>query len=267
MVSSPSPIRFEKYEGSGNDFLVIEASDENAVSRDLAVALCNRHFGVGADGVLLILPARSPECSARMRVINADGSIPEMCGNGARCVALHIAHGERSAALRIETDAGIRDCQLERGGGQTMVTVDMGIVRVGDDSTLAIAGQNVAITVANAGNPHAVLFGDFSPSDAEQLGPRIATHPAFPRGTNVEFARVSGERIDLLVWERGVGMTSACGTGACAAVAVACSKGLARRGVPITVVLPGGQLQVAVDANGRATLRGPARHVFSGQLA
>jgi len=267
MAIASAPLRFEKYEGSGNDFLVIEAGDENAVPRDLAVALCDRHLGVGADGVLLVLPARSPECSARMRVINADGSIPEMCGNGARCVALHIAQGKRVAALRIETDAGIRDCQLQQGGGEAMVTVDMGIVQVAEDCTLLIDGRSFVVAVANAGNPHAVLFGNFSRSDAEHLGPRIATHPSFPHGTNVEFARVGGERIDLLVWERGVGMTSACGTGACATVAVACHKGLARRGVPVTVVLPGGQLQIAVGDNGRTTLRGPARHVFSGQLA
>ena len=267
MAIASAPLAFEKYEGSGNDFLLVEASDENAVPRDLAVALCDRHFGVGADGVLLILPARSAECAARMRVINADGSIPEMCGNGARCVALHIAHGKRAASLRIETDAGVRECWLERGEGEAMITVDMGIVRVAEDDALQIDGKSFAVSVANAGNPHAVLFGNFSRKDAEHLGPRIATHPSFPRGTNVEFARTSGERIDLLVWERGVGMTSACGTGACATVAVACRKGLVRLGVPVTVVLPGGQLEIAVAEDGRTTLRGPARHVFSGRLA
>jgi diaminopimelate epimerase len=120
--------------------------------------------------------------------------------------------------------------------------------------------------LADVGNPHAVTFGTFNRADVERLGSRIAVHPAFPGGTNVEFAAVVGPSgdIDLLVWERGVGLTLACGTGACAAAAVACAKGLASYDVPIGVRLLGGRLQVTVEKNGRTTMRGPARHVFEG---
>jgi diaminopimelate epimerase len=270
----PGRARFEKYEGLGNDFLVVDAADENVLPPAAVVALCDRHFGVGADGVLLVLPARSPACAARMRVINADGSVPEMCGNGLRCVALHLARRARAARdhahgndleLRVETDAGERACRLEGGGAEARVTVDMGLVRVLGDRPLTVDGRSVVVAVADAGNPHAVLFGEFTRSDAERLGPRIATHPEFPRGTNVEFARIGDDGIDLVVWERGVGITLACGTGACATAAVACARGLATCARPVTVRLPGGALEVTIEESGRATMRGPARHVFSGE--
>jgi diaminopimelate epimerase len=271
----PGRVRFEKYEGLGNDFIVVDAADENDLSPSAVSALCDRHFGVGADGVLLVLPARSPACAARMRVVNADGSVPEMCGNGLRCVALHLARrapgaGDRAHGndleLRVETDAGERACRLDGGGGEAKVTVDMGLVRVLGDRALTIEGRSVVVAVADAGNPHAVLFGELARSDAERLGPRIAAHADFPRGTNVEFARVGDDGIDLVVWERGVGVTLACGTGACATAAVACAKGLAARAQPVTVRLPGGALEVTIEESGHATMRGPARHVFSGEM-
>jgi diaminopimelate epimerase len=227
------------------------------------VALCDRRFGVGADGVILVLPSRTPGSAARMRVINADGSIPEMCGNGVRCVALHVAaaRGMKHGTLRVETDSGDRTCVLDEAG---MVTVDMGVVRVLGERAVEVDGRAIVLALADAGNPHAVLFGTFARGDVEHLGPRIATHAAFPRGTNVEFACVLGDGIDLVVWERGVGITMACGTGACATVAVACEKALAARGRPVTVRLPGGRLEVTVGDDGRTTMRGPARRVFSG---
>ena len=265
-MGSTRRLHFEKYEGLGNDFLVVESRDENAVTPELAAALCNRKFGVGADGVLLLLPPRSPSCAARMRVLNADGSVPEMCGNGARCVALHIARDRLDLNVLIDTDAGIRACRVELSGGHPVVTVDMGIVRLDGDCELTFDGRKLSVAIADAGNPHAVLFGPFARGDIESLGPRIATDGAFPRGTNVEFAHIDGDGIDLVVWERGVGLTSACGTGACATVAVACEKGLVPRDVPITVRLPGGALAITVDHAGRAMMRGPAKHVFSGEV-
>jgi diaminopimelate epimerase len=261
---------FRKYEGLGNDFIVVDAETEEDVAPDRARELCDRRFGVGADGVLLVLPTRVPGCDARMRVINADGSIPEMCGNGVRCVALHVAsaRGLHSGPVRIETDAGVRACTLAPGATavQAMVAVDMGPVRVVGDTTIVVDGQAVTVTVADAGNPHAVLFGQYSQHDVEHLGSRIAVHSAFPQGTNVEFARAGREGIDLVVWERGVGVTLACGTGACATVAVACSRGLAAAGIPVAVLVPGGRLHVTM-ARGHAEMEGPARHVFSGTLA
>ena len=256
-------LRFEKYEGLGNDFLLVDAADEHEVPPERAVQLCDRRFGVGGDGVILMLPPRVPGCQARIRVINADGSIPEMCGNGVRCVAIHLAaaRGVTTATLRVETDAGERTCVVDDGG---MVTVDMGLVRVLGERALEVEGRPIVLALADAGNPHAVLFGAFARGDVEHLGPRLATHPTFPRGTNVEFACVMGDGIDLVVWERGVGITMACGTGACATAAVACEKGLAARGKPVTVRLPGGRLDVTIGDDGRTTMRGPARRVFSG---
>ncbi|HEY8042267.1 MAG TPA: diaminopimelate epimerase [Polyangiaceae bacterium] len=261
-------LEFEKYEGLGNDFIVVEAPDERAISPERASHLCDRRFGVGADGVLLVLPPASASGEVRMRVINADGSIPEMCGNGVRCVALHVARARRlrQGTVRVETDAGERECVVEDTGADAMVTVDMGPVRLLGERAVDVQGGRVVLAMADTGNPHAVLFGTFARADVEHLGPRLATDPGFPRGTNVEFACVLGDGIDLVVWERGVGITLACGTGACATVAVACDKGLAARGMPVTVRLPGGRLEVTLDDAGRATMRGPARHVYSGRV-
>jgi len=258
-------LTFDKYEGLGNDFILVESNDEGAVTTERAVELCDRRFGVGADGVLLVLPPRAADCAVRMRVLNADGSVPEMCGNGVRCVAIHVAaaRGQKGRVVRVETDAGVRACMLEDDG---TITVDMGAVRVLGDRAVDVDGRPVVVAVADAGNPHAVLFGTFTRADVEHLGPRIATHPAFPRGTNVELACVSSDAIDLVVWERGVGITMACGTGACATVAVACARGLVPTGRPHVVRLPGGRLVVTIDDAGRATMRGPARRVFSGAV-
>jgi diaminopimelate epimerase len=258
-------VQFFKYEGLGNDFIVVDAPDEGRVNPDQARALCDRHFGIGADGVLLVLPARDGS-DVRMRVINADGSVPENCGNGIRCVALHVARGRGVARglVRVETDAGASACAIDDEGGEGIVTVDMGVMRVLGDRTLEVDGKRVTLTEADAGNPHAVIFGAFARGDVDYLGPRLATHPEFPRGTNVEFTRIDGGVIDLVVWERGVGVTMACGTGACATAAVACAKGLVARGSPVAIRLPGGRLDVTIDAANRATMRGPARRIFTG---
>ncbi|MBV9950013.1 MAG: diaminopimelate epimerase [Myxococcales bacterium] len=267
-------LAFAKYEGIGNDFILLAADAEDALPPARAVRLCDRRFGVGADGVLLLLPPRRDDCVVRMRVVNADGSVPEMCGNGLRCVALHVVRSGPAAAssrgprtIRVDTDAGPRDCAVDDTGGQGWVTVQMGGVRVLGDRVLEVAGRRAPLILADAGNPHAILFGAFARSEVEELGPRIATHADFPNGTNVEFASVKGDDIDLVVWERGVGITLACGTGACATAAVAASRGLVPTGTPVPVRLPGGTLEVTVDADGRTTMRGPARHVFSGTLA
>jgi diaminopimelate epimerase len=261
-------VQFFKYEGLGNDFIVVEAADASAVSADRAVALCDRRFGIGADGVLLVLPSRKPECDVRMLVLNADGSVPEMCGNGIRCVAIHVARarGLVEGTLRVDTDASDCACFVEDTRGKGIVTVDMGVVRLFGDRTIDIDGKRVTVSVADTGNPHAILFGSFARSDVDHLGPRLATHPDFPRGTNVEFSHVAGDGIDLIVWERGVGITLACGTGACATAAVACAKGLVGRGSPIAVRVPGGRLDITIDDKSRATMRGPARQVFSGTV-
>jgi len=261
-------VQFFKYEGLGNDFVVFDTGDESLVTPERAVEICDRRFGVGADGVLLVLPSRKLGCDVRMRVINADGSLPEMCGNGVRCVAVHVARarGLRDGTIRVDTDAGVSPCAVEDADGEGIVTVDMGVIRLFGDRTLDVGGKSVSVTVADAGNPHAVLFGVFARTDIDHLGPRLARHPDFPRGTNVEFSRVAGDGIDLVVWERGVGITLACGTGACATAAVAVSKGFVEKGRPIAVRLPGGRLDVTLDEAGHAIMRGPARFVFSGSI-
>ena len=245
--------RFAKYEGLGNDFVVIEG-EPDGVSKGDAVRICDRRHGVGADGVLVV--SNEP----RMRVINADGSIPEMCGNGIRCVALHlaIARGIERGTLAIETDAGLRSCEIVRTENRASVRVDMGKVRfVGERD---VGGKKLFI--GDAGNPHAIMFGDFSDADVDALGPKLATHAAFPKGTNVEFARVRDGAIDLVVWERGVGRTLACGTGACATAVVAVAKGLVR-GPRVRVTLPGGDLQI--EPGDPTYMTGPARLVFHGE--
>jgi len=259
---------FAKYEGLGNDFLVIDATTEDAVSAEEAARLCDRHFGVGGDGVLLVLPPRDPAHTARMKVVNADGSIPEMCGNGLRCVALHVALEGRlpDGLLSFETDAGLRPAEVHRQGGHASVRVDMGVVRHLGARTVATPAGDVEVALGDAGNPHAILFGDFSPADVDRLGPLLATHEAFPGGTNVEFCRVTADAIDVVVWERGVGRTLACGTGACAVAVVACATGRWKDPARVPVRLPGGTLLVEPGtASGATWMTGPARRVFEGR--
>jgi len=263
---------FHKYEGLGNDFVLVEGEREDAVSPVLARELCDRRFGVGADGVLLLLPPSSAGADARMRVLNADGSVPEMCGNGLRCAVLHHARkrGRRSGAVTFDTDAGPRPCVVDDEDGRGLVTVDMGVVRVTGDVTIDLGEAGTAdgweLTLADAGNPHAVTTRTASRATIDAVGPRLATHPRFAAGTNVEFAVYRKGAIDLVVWERGVGVTHACGTGACATVAVGVARGVVAASEEVTVNLPGGPLSVTIREDGRAIMRGPARHVFSGDV-
>lgn len=262
-------LAFHKYEGIGNDFVVVDAPSDAAVPRDVARALCDRRFGVGGDGVLLILPPTSPDASARMRVINADGSVPEMCGNGLRCAVLHVARqrGQTAGEIAFDTDAGLRPCTIDDREGHGLVTVDMGIIRLQGSVRIEEAGQSWELFLADAGNPHAISVGATPRETIDRVGPKLSTHPRFPAGTNVEFAVFRGREIDLVVYERGCGVTLACGTGACATVAVGVGQGLVRAGEEILVNLPGGALRIVVGEDGRAIMRGPARHVFSGIVA
>jgi diaminopimelate epimerase len=258
------PIAFHKYEGLGNDFVLVEAEREDAVSPEIARRVCDRRFGVGGDGVILVLPPANGGSVARMRVLNADGSVPEMCGNGLRCVALHLARAKGRGEIAVDTDAGTKLCRI---APDDMVTVDMGVVRFLEETTLTLDGTTWELALADAGNPHAITTQPASRLVIDTVGPRIATHPRFPSGTNVEFASFRGDDVELVVWERGVGVTHACGTGACATVAVGVQRGLLRHGVEARVALPGGVLGIMLEKDGRAIMRGPARHVFSGTTA
>lgn len=261
---------FQKYEGLGNDFIIVEVEHEDAVSPELARELCDRRRGIGGDGVLVLLPPSTSASVARMRVLNADGSVPEMCGNGLRCAVLHVARSRRLAVgeLTFETDAGLRICSVDDREGLGEITVDMGIVRVlGDLSLQVTAEESWDFVLADAGNPHAITTRPTTLEEIHVVGPRVATNAHFPAGTNVEFAAFKQGEVDLIVWERGVGVTLACGTGACATVAVGAAKGLVSRNEPIRVNLPGGGLHVTVQEDGRVIMRGPARHVFSGEVS
>lgn len=257
---------FHKYEGLGNDFVIVEAERESELTPSMAQQLCDRRLGVGGDGVLLLLPPSSERAEARMRVINADGSVPEMCGNGLRCVVLHVARrsGKTQGEIVIDTDAGVRRSAVEDRDAPALVTVDMGLVRSLGTTRVDLDGDVWELALADAGNPHAITTRAVDRRTIDAVGLRLATHPTFPAGTNVEFATFLEGRIDLVVWERGVGVTQACGTGACATVAVGVATGRVRSGEEVAVHLPGGVLSVTIEPNGHAIMRGPARHVFSG---
>ena len=281
-------MRFAKYHGLGNDFLVVDLRavrpDEAAAVQDPANvrALCDRQFGVGGDGVLAILPADGAD--ARMRVLNADGSEAEMCGNGLRCVVreLHDRGGLRKPELAIATGAGRLVCEV----GADSVTVAMGAPRLlrrdipmtgpgGErciEHPLELAAlPTCALTCVSMGNPHAITFvrsRDEAEHMARTVGPVIEHHAWFPQRTNAEFAHVRDARtIDLVVWERGCGITLACGTGACATVVAAVITGRCDEDTPVDVHLLGGTLSIRVLPDlANVMMRGPAVHVFDGTL-
>jgi diaminopimelate epimerase len=262
-------LRFGKYEGIGNDFLVVEVDGEGALSPEQARALCDRHYGVGGDGVLLSTPPITPGAHGRMVVLNSDGSRPEGCGNGLRCVALSLARkaGQARAELVIDTDAGPRAALVESRGDLADVTVSMGLAsREGEVSALH-RGELLTFQRISMGNPHAIVF-DVACTEPEldELGPRLSK--TLPGGSNVEFVRATGPAaFDVLVWERGVGRTLACGTGAAAVAALAALSGRAPFDAPLTLRLPGGSLSLSVSrADLAVSLRGPARFVFSGEV-
>jgi diaminopimelate epimerase len=262
------PLSFVKYEGAGNDFLVVDAPSERFVSPERAVALCDRHFGVGGDGVLLVVAATNPAARARMVVLNADGSRPEMCGNGLRCVALHLARRDESARASyvIETDAGERTAEVERNGVSAQITQGMGRGLLGGVKRFPVKGEEREFFLVDMGNPHAVTFGPpLTEAELDVVGPAFAATQ--PHGANVEIVTQVGGRLDVLVWERGVGRTLACGTGAAGVGVAAAATGRVKFGEPVEIRLPGGSLYVTVEEGSlKATMRGPARWVFSGQV-
>jgi diaminopimelate epimerase len=290
-------VPFTKVEGLGNDFVVMDLRPGRAAAEVIAAAqrpeivmrVCDRHFGVGADGVLAILPGERGD--ARMRVLNADGSEAEMCGNGIRCVAKVLYESDpalRRSPLRIDTGAGLLECALELSGTEvTQVAVEMGRPRLSrDEIPLSPGGPGGArrvpirardrvfeMTAVSMGNPHAILFIDDPGEDlralAETYGPVLEIDPTFPRRTNVELARARPRerQIDLVVWERGCGITLACGTGACATAVAAGLEGRIAWGTEMAVNLPGGTLSITVAEGGDGVrMRGPARTVFRSEI-
>lgn len=302
-------MRFTKMHGLGNDFVIFNRAGDVALveAARLARRLCDRRRGIGADGLIFVLPSRKAD--VRMRIFNADGSEAEMCGNGIRCLARFVAEEglSRKKELTVETLAGIK-CVTLRG---SQITVDMGKPAIAPNcipvrsrknciveekfflssgtkryrpslnlnsmdrralADLATGLQQLPkglwarITCVSMGNPHCVLFvSDVKGFPVAVFGPLIEHHPAFPARTNVEFVEVlSRTRVVQRTWERGVGETDACGTGACAAAYAAFLTG--RTGRRVTVVLPGGRLQISVEDDGRILMTGGAETVFKGEI-
>ena len=283
-------LQFSKYQGLGNDFLLLDARNgadaavggaPAALSPESIRRLCDRRFGVGADGVILALPPRQGG-ELRMRIFNADGSEPEMCGNGIRCLARFLADSDGDVpgrAWQVETLAGRIVPELMADG---RIRVDMGAPFLEPEqvpTTLAIGAQGLpqgeleveglrlALAAAGMGNPHVVIpVPDVEAVDLERLGAALEVHPAFPARTNVHFVQVLDRRhLVMRVWERGAGPTLACGTGACATLVVCHRLGLSERSARLD--LPGGPLEIRWDeSSGHLFMTGPAEAVFDGVL-
>ncbi len=267
---------FLKMHGLGNDFIVFDARDSAlTVTGAQARALADRRFGIGCDTVVVIGPGGA-QADASLRFLNADGGEVESCGNATRCIGRLLMEERGLARVRLSTRAGLLVCN---DAGKGLVEVDMGPARLAWNEiplaqaldtksfTLPLEGQQLPVSAASMGNPHCILFvADAETAPVAQLGPRIETHPLFPERTNVEFVSVAGpNRLRMRVWERGIGITLACGTGACAAVVAAARTG--KTGRQAEVVLDGGTLSIAWrEEDGHVIMTGPSTLVFRGQV-
>lgn len=276
-------MKFTKMQGTGNDFLMVETGDESRNWESISEAMCDRHFGVGADGVMLVMP--SEKADLRMRLFNNDGSEAEVSGNGVRClvkyaiergiaqptdgkVSIQVAHdvleadvitdGERVSAVRLSMGAPYF------APNEIPVAAEMEPPVL--DFPIDVNGQRLVVNCVSMGNPHAVLFVPEPVEEypLERLGPLVEHHPAFPARVNFGVAHVEArDRMHVRVWERGCGETLACGTGSCAAVVMARLHDLA--GERVEIVQPGGELIVEWDGRGDVFLSGPAETVFEGE--
>ncbi len=274
-------MRFWKYEGIGNDFVLVDGSNGDlSIDPEWCVRVCDRHYGVGADGVLYVMPGEGTDTT--MRIINADGSEAEMCGNGIRCVAKHVRDFGivDSDSFTIHTLAGDLKADTFAGedGKVATVRIDMG-APILDGRTVPVDhdgrfidepfdadGIPIRGNAVSMGNPHFITFTPLTEEQIDRLGPILEGHPFFPRKTNVEFCRVEDGRIHIRVYERGAAWTLACGTGACATTTAAALNGLVPFGEPVDVRLPGGWLKITVDKDlGYVLMEGPAKLVFEGE--
>ena len=260
-------IKFEKWQGLGNDFIILF---DDIASSDLAIKMCDRNFGIGADG--LFCPTKSDIADIGWKFYNSDGTAAQMCGNGMRCFAKFVKeHGYiNKNNFSVETLRGIVSPEILENGN---VVVDMGEpvfeadkIPVRTDNANNFIIQGFDATAISMGNPHCVIYcNEDSEIQARAFGKSIENDPMFPEKTNVEFVNViSANRIKMNVWERGCGLTLACGTGACASVVVGCRKMLIKNNCD--VVLPGGVLNVEYGNDNHVYLRGEAKKVFSGEF-
>ena len=279
---------FTKMQGAGNDFVIIEAINMKRDWSKLATAMCDRHFGIGGDGVILLLSSK--KANFRMRMFNPDGSEAEACGNGIRCLVRYVADtgltDPKAKEVTIETLVGVRKARLlHKGSKVTGVQISMGRprfemkdipVQIKPEETVLVKSMlshkvrvdttDMVLNLVSMGNPHAVYFtpDPVAKFPLTQLGPKLEHHPIFPVRTNFEVARViDRSRIEVGVWERGAGETLACGSGACA-VAVAAQL-LEYVDHKVDITLPGGLLTVQWDGSNEVLLSGPAEKIFSGE--
>ncbi len=276
-------MKFYKYQGAGNDFILF---DPGIAPKDLEPDhirfLCDRHFGIGADGVLFIQP--SEKADFFMRIFNSDGSEAEMCGNGIRCFVKHLVDFRLTAkdSVQVQSLTGVHICRTFRDAGGQVSDVEVGMGRPRyDRSASGMEGEGTFVaqlvekdghsfhgTAVSMGNPHLVIFEGKSIEEAEIVGPLFESHPAFPSHTNVEFVEVKGpQHLKVVVYERGSGITLACGTGACASVAAAVIEKRIEPSKPVRVDLPGGALSIRISPEtGEIWMTGPAVRVFEGDI-
>ena len=253
---------FAKYHATENDFVVLVDTE---VSPELARRVCDRHRGVGADGLLSL---NRDGDHFRMVIYNADGSRPEMCGNGFRCAIKHLVDQRlMQPPYRLMTDAGLLNARTEVGGDGKVseVSVDLGPPRTPvSEARVEIGGEVIIGHEVSMGNPHFVVASNNPAEDAQRLGPVLSKHPHFPKQVNVEFVNfLEQHQVTAVVFERGVGITRACGTGACAAAVVGASLG--HTSWPLSVKLPGGTLRIEHLKDGHIEMTGSVVHVFDGQ--
>ena len=276
-------LKFEKWNGLGNDFVIVNGAEE--VIEDhakVAAEVCDRHFGIGADGLVILLPCDQEGIDFEMRIFNSDGSEAEMCGNATRCIAKYIAANQLSdkKEFHILTKAGIIiPALVDMADGSVGVRVNMGKPRLTPSEIPVIseteemivaepitAGEDTfSMTTVSMGNPHCVIFvDDIAKIALEEVGPKLETHERFPRKINVEFAEVlNRKQIRMRVWERGAGITLACGTGSCATIVAAVLNDKTERQAEI--ILDGGTLHLDwAENDGNVYMTGPATKVFTG---
>ena len=278
-------LNFTKMTGLGNDYIYVNCTDGTKLKNipEMAKKLSERHFGIGADGLILIDKSDSDNSDFKMRIFNSDGSEAEMCGNGIRCVGKFIHDHKLSDKdkISIDTLAGIKKIKLieDEMGECNEVIVDMGEPIFQDknipyniyepfnkDLDINVEGEKMRFTVVSMGNPHAVTFvEDLDNLQIEMCGPKVENNPIFPNRTNVEFVQILDKNnIRVRVWERGVGETFACGTGACAAVVASGLNGYTDENV--TVYLPGGKLKIEWGKDNHIYMQGPAKTVYEGKI-
>lgn len=276
-------MKFTKMQGIGNDYIYVNCFEEKVDDPErVSQIVSDRHFGIGGDGLVLIMP--SEKADFRMRMFNADGSEGNMCGNATRCIGKFVYDNRltNKTEITLETKSGIKYLTLYPENGKVKtVLVNMGkaVLTPADipmkaegesfiNKPIEVLGSEVYITAVSMGNPHAVTYVDDVMSlDLEKIGPAFENHPIFPERVNTEFIKVlDSHTIQMRVWERGSGETWACGTGACAAAVASVKNGYFKNGEEITVKLRGGDLFITYSTDGTVLMRGAAETVFTGEI-